>query len=304
MKSKETGIITEIERYAVKDGPGIRTVVFFKGCPLKCRWCANPETQRTVCQLMYWPVRCLGCKKCISICPEQALSFGVYGVEIDRSKCSLCGKCVDICNSRALTMAGENRSVNEIMNVILKDKVYYQTSGGGVTFSGGEAANQGEFLFELAKACKEHEITTCIETCGYAAWETYQKILPYIDGFFYDLKIIDEEKHKKLTGVSNRLILDNFCRLIRAGADVTVRIPVIPGINSTDENIQDTVIFLMENAPSCHISLLPYHRLGVAKYEKLGMKYNLGEILPPSDEEMKQLEQLFKEKGFYVTVGE
>ncbi|MBS7008811.1 glycyl-radical enzyme activating protein [Anaerostipes sp.] len=304
MKSKKTGIITEIERYAIKDGPGIRTVVFFKGCPLQCRWCANPETQKTACQLMYWKTRCLGCKKCIDTCPECALSFGAGGVEIDRDKCSLCGQCADVCNSQALTTAGENRSVDEIMEVILKDKIYYQTSGGGVTFSGGEAASQGDFLCELAKACKEHQISSCIETCGYAAWETYKKILPYIDCFFYDLKIMDEEEHKRFTGVSNRLILDNFCRLIEAGTEVTVRIPVIPGVNNTDENINNTISFLMKNAPDCQISLLPYHRLGVAKYEKLDQKYSLGEILPPSDEEIKVIEQRFKEKGFYVTVGE
>lgn len=304
MKRQKTGIITEIERYAVKDGPGIRTVVFFKGCPLRCKWCANPETQRTVYQLLYWQTRCLGCKKCIQVCPEHALSWGTYGVETDRMKCKTCGQCVDACNSQALTLAGEKKSVDEIMEVILKDKRYYQLSGGGVTFSGGEAAGQRDFLYELAKACKDHQIATCIETCGYAAWEAYQQMLPYMDSFFYDLKIINEEEHKKVTGVSNKVILDNFDRLVKAGANVTVRIPVIPGINDTDENIHNTITFLMEKAPDCHVSLLPYHRLGVAKYKKLDMEYDLEEILPPSDEKMKHIEEFFKEKGFHVTVGE
>lgn len=304
MNTHTQGIISEIERYAVKDGPGIRTVIFLKGCPLRCKWCSNPETQQTACQLMYWPNRCIGCKKCIRACPAQALSWGGSGIEINRSKCTSCSRCTDACNSQALTMAGECRTVSGIMEDILKDKPYYHTSGGGVTFSGGEAACQEDFLYALAKECRAQNISACIETCGYVRWEVYEKLLPYIDFFYYDLKIIDCETHRKFTGVSSRLILDNFCKLTASGANVIVRIPIIPGINNTDKNIHDTINFLLKHAPGCHVSLLPYHRLGVSKYEKLDMEYGLEELVPPSDEEMALLKELFERSGFYVTVGE
>lgn len=298
------GKISEIERYAVKDGPGIRTVVFFKGCPLSCKWCANPETQKSVCQLMYWQTRCIGCRKCIKTCPNKALSFGENGVVIDRTLCRSCGKCTDTCNSRALTMAGEGKTVDEIMVELRKDKLFYQTSGGGVTFSGGECTSQSRFLAALARACKKEDISTCIETSGYAPWEVFEELLTCIDYFYYDLKLIDEDQHKEYTGVSSRRIKENFIGLKKAGADVTVRIPCIPGINTTEKNIQDTIAFLEEHAPACHVSLLPYHRLGTGKYHKLDMEYTLSELLPPSEEDMQELKEEFEARGFYITIGE
>lgn len=304
MNTKKEGVISEIERYAIKDGPGIRTVVFLKGCPLTCRWCANPETQKSIHQLMYWPTRCIACRQCISECPNDALSWGNRGIEICRPGCTSCGACTQVCNSQALTMAGQRKTSDEIMQIILKDLPYYQTSGGGVTFSGGEAASQGEFLWELAKECKKHRISTCIETCGYVRWETFEKLLPYMDYFFFDLKIIDEIDHITYTGVSNRLILDNFSRLITAGANITVRIPVIPGINNTPKNVEQTIRFLLAQAPGCPVSLLPYHRLGASKYDKLDMEYTLEDLAPPSEQEMLRLKEQFVSHGFPVSIGE
>ncbi len=298
------GVISEIERYAIKDGPGIRTVVFIKGCPLRCRWCANPETQKNIHQLMYWPTRCIGCRQCIAACPNDALSRGKTGIEINRKLCRSCGICTDTCNSQALTIAGEGRTVEEIMEVIRKDKPYYNTSGGGVTFSGGECTSQPDFLVALAEACKAEGISTCIETCGYAPWDTFARLISCIDYFYYDLKLIDGENHRKWTGVSSQKILENFTKLIQAGADVTVRIPCIPGINTTEENIKDTIQFLLKTYPGCHVSLLPYHRLGASKYGKLDMDYSLDELVPPSAEEMERLKDRFVTNGFYVTIGE
>ena len=298
------GNISEIERYAIKDGPGIRTVVFFKGCPLKCKWCANPETQKISWQLMYWPTRCIGCRQCIKACPNQALTFTNTGGTINRKSCLACGQCVDTCNSKALTMAGERHTIAGILKEIRKDKAFYQTSGGGVTFSGGECTTQPEFLVALARACKKEGISTCIETCGHAPWEVFEKLLSCIDYFYYDLKLIDEKNHKKWTGVSSRLIKKNYIGLVEAGADVTVRIPCIPGVNITDKNIDDTIAFLLEHSPGCHVSLLPYHRLGASKYGKLDMDYSLEELVPPSEETMEELRKKFEDKGFYVTIGE
>lgn len=298
------GIISEIERYAVKDGPGIRTVVFFKGCPLKCIWCANPETQKSSHQLMYWNTRCIGCRKCIQTCPQKALSWDDTGIEINRSKCISCSLCTNICNSQALTMSGEQKSIEDVLDTIKRDKAFYHVSGGGVTFSGGEATCQKDFLIQLAQRCKAEGISTCIETCGYAQQEVYQELLSCIDYFFFDLKLMNEKAHKKYTGVSNKLILSNFCFLQNADADVTVRIPIIPGINNTKSNIHDSIHFLLEHSSGCHVSLLPYHRLGASKYSKLDMNYSLEELAPPSDAEMQSLKELFEKHGFYVTIGE
>lgn len=304
MKNSKKGIVSEIERYAVKDGPGIRTVVFLKGCPLRCLWCANPETQITTHQLMYWQTRCIGCKQCIKNCPNNALSWGKLGIEIDRDSCHSCNACVDTCNSAALKMAGQIMSVDEVVEIVMKDAPYYKFSGGGVTFSGGEATSQPFFLYETAKKLKEKGITTCIETCGYSKWENYEKILPYMDYFFFDLKTIDETDHKKLTGVSNKLILENYEKLAKATCNVTVRIPIIPSLNDTDKNIDLTIEFLKRVTPGCHVSLLPYHRLGTSKYDKLDMTYQLDNLIPPSNEAMQALKQRFKSQGFHITIGE
>lgn len=298
------GTISEIERYAIKDGPGIRTVVFLKGCPLRCLWCANPETQITNQQLMYWQTRCIGCKQCINTCPYNALSWSEIGIKIDREICASCGSCVTTCNSNALTMAGKSLTVDEVVEEVMKDAAYYQFSGGGVTFSGGEATTQATFLIEACKMLKGKGITTCIETCGYAKWEIYEKLIPYMDYFFYDLKTVDSDVHQKLTGVSSQLILDNYIKLVQAGVDITVRIPIIPSLNDTDANITNTLEFLEKVNPGCHVSLLPYHSLGVSKYDKLDMEYRLNEIESPSRNIIQNIKQRFEKHGFYITIGE
>ena len=304
MNTNVTGIVSEIERYAVNDGPGIRTVVFLKGCPLRCQWCANPETQVITPQVMYWQARCIGCKMCVDQCPHRALRWGETGIVVDRESCRACGRCTEICNSQALTMAGHKYSVKEVLEEVLKDKPFFDTSGGGVTFSGGEATSQRDFLLALAKSCKEAGLHTCIETCGYAKWEVFESILPYIDIFLFDIKAIDDDVHRKFTGVSNQLILENLSKLKAHGANVVVRIPTIPGVNNTRENFLGTVEFLKKQPSSSPVSLLPYHRLGASKYEKLDMDYDMADLEPPSNEEMQQYAELFTSNGFSTSIGE
>ncbi len=303
---EQKGIVNEIERYAINDGPGIRTVIFFKGCPMQCLWCSNPETQQLSPQLMYWKNRCISCKNCISVCPNNALTWNEsLGVVINRKLCQLCGECENNCYSNALTIAGKSMSVIDVMNVIRKDILFYKKSGGGVTFSGGETMMQVNFLFELAKACKTENIHTCIETAGYVPQSSFKKILPFIDLFLYDIKIINDVIHKKYTGVSNKLIHSNFEFLIDNAANIIVRIPIIPDVNDSIDNVNETIDFLKDKrAVNCAVSLLPYHSLGVSKYDKLDMEYSLKTTRPPSHEKMTFIASQFINHGFKVTIGE
>ncbi len=300
---EKEGIIFEIERYAVNDGPGIRTMVFLKGCPLRCMWCANPESHKRELQLMYWKTRCIGCMRCIKECPCHALSFSDGRIRIDRKLCKLCGRCTEVCNSMALTAVGRRMTVSQVMEQVRRDEAFYSVSGGGVTFSGGEAFAQSGFLIALLKASKQHGYHVCIETSGYAGWEAVKEAAKYADIFLYDFKCMDSVRHSDLTGVSNEGILDNYKRLAALGADIIARIPVIPGCNSGRENFSLIADFLEENNPGCRVDLLPYHALGASKYERLGISYGLPEIKPPSPEFMEEAKRYFSGRGFEVTVG-
>ncbi|RKL61602.1 glycyl-radical enzyme activating protein [Thermoanaerobacteraceae bacterium SP2] len=303
LESGKTGMVFEIERYAIHDGPGIRTLVFLKGCPLRCLWCANPESQIIEPQLVYWKKKCLGCKNCIKACPEQALTMTPEGINIDHEKCNVCGKCASACNAEALVLIGRIMSVQEVFAEILKDEHFYRKSGGGVTFSGGEPLHQIDFLVELAKLCKNNYIHTCIETSGFVPWENMKRAVPYIDLFLYDFKTMNHIKHKEFTGVSNEIILDNFKHLVELKKNVVVRIPVIPGLNDDEENYLKLIEFLNGFVPGNRIDLLPYHRLGVSKYNSLNKDYKLRELEPPPKEKMEAIRRLLIHSGFEVTIG-
>ena len=296
------GTVFEIERFAINDGPGIRTLIFLVGCPLKCIWCSNPESQKPDRKLMVWKNRCLGCKHCISQCETGALSWD-NGIRLDRSKCNLCGKCTEVCNSNALTMVGALMSVAEVFAQVDKDATFYQSSGGGVTFSGGEAFAQPKFLLGLAKAAKARGYHTCVETTGYVAWDVLRDIMPYIDLFLYDFKQMDNQAHQKITGVSNELILSNYKRLVEYGKKTVARVPVIPDMTDSEENYQLLAEFLKKHNPCSRIDLLPYHRLGTSKYERLGTAYSLKNLLPPSAEKMEEIKAFFEGNGFNVLIG-
>ena len=299
----KSGVIFDIERYAIHDGPGIRTLVFFKGCPLRCKWCANPESLHVKPELVYWKNKCIRCGMCIKKCDYGALSSRNDVIIIDKDKCCLCNKCTIVCNAEALKIIGKEMTPYEVVQEVLKDEMFYNDSGGGVTFSGGEAFVQYEFLFELAKLCKQNQIHTCIETCGFVPWEHMKEVSSYIDLFLYDFKLMDSKKHKEYTGVANELILENFKKLVKLRKSIVARVPVIPGINDYKENFENMIVFLNEYAPGIRVDLLPYHRLGMEKYDRLNKDYELKNIVPPTKDKMLEIKEMFLSNGFEVSIG-
>ena len=299
----KSGVVFEIERYAIHDGPGIRTVVFLKGCPLSCLWCANPESQIIEPELVYWKNKCLGCGHCIKSCPQNALSLTSDGICIDRDRCEACGSCTPACNAEALVLIGRKMKAAEILKEVLKDELFYRDSGGGVTFSGGEPFFQADFLKEAACLCKENDVHTCVETSGFVLWSEMRKVLPYIDLFLYDFKMMNPRKHEELTGVPNTMILDNFKRLVEYGKSIVVRVPVITGLNDQMENFSEMVEFLKAYVPGNRVDLLPYHRLGVSKYNRLNRDYALEELFPPPKDKIEAIRSLLTASGFDVKIG-
>lgn len=295
-KTIQKGFVFDVKKCSVDDGPGIRTTVFLKGCPLRCWWCHNPESQSSKPELMYKLKRCIACGECIKNCPRGAISKIGQHVSIDRKLCSLCGKCARACPSEALVVVGRTVKADEILQEIDKDTLFYDESGGGVTFSGGEPLMQPTFLEALLKGCKKRNIRTALDTCGYASRETMERVEDKVDLFLYDIKTMDDRTHKKYTGVSNKLIIRNFKRLAEDGNSISVRFPVIPGINDNAKNVRKTAEFALSQGVK-QVSLLPYHRAGIEKYRSLDRTYKLENLQSPSDRKL----QLIKEK--LITLG-
>ena len=271
-------IIFDVQRNSFVDGPGIRTTVFFKGCNLKCAWCHNPESQSAKPQMMFYKDKCTGCGKCKSVCP--------YHLE----QCELCGKCTLYCPVDARKVCGKEHTVDEVLKEVLKDQAFYETSGGGVTFSGGECMLQIDFLAEILKKCKENGIHTAVDTAGHIPFESFEKILPYTDLFLYDIKIFDSQKHKQYVGVSNELILENLKKLFERKAKLWIRIPIIPDVNDSIEEIQKIKDFLKTIGTAEKIELLPYHAMGENKYRAIGKEPQI--FKTPDAENMKRLKEI------------
>jgi pyruvate formate lyase activating enzyme len=286
MVSTEEGLIFNIQRFSTEDGPGIRTTVFFKQCPLKCLWCHNPESISRQKQLEWFKHKCIGCYTCIDICEYKALLFTESGLKIDRDLCISCGKCSDECPSTALHMWGEFWNINDLFHEIQKDKVYYIQSKGGITVSGGEPTIQSEFILDFLKMCKEKDIHTTLDTCGYAPENTYRKILTYIDLILFDIKEIDSEKHKQFTSMPNDLILSNAIWIAKFIKDnnkkIWIRTPLIPKYTATEENIKGIGRFIV-NELHCipeRWDLLSFNQLCADKYSRLDIDWILkGESL-------------------------
>ncbi len=299
----KNGVIFDIRKYAIHDGPGIRTTVFFKGCPLRCWWCHNPEGQNIEPELVYRESRCIGCGECSRSCKREAISLAAQSISVNRDNCVLCGNCCRVCPSDALSIAGKQMSVNEILEEIEKDRTFYEESGGGVTFSGGEPLLQPDFLNALLNECKERAIHTTVDTCGFAQYEIIDRMRDKVGLFLYDIKTMDSRKHRKYTGASNERILRNLKKLAKDGSSIVVSFPIIPGINDDDKNVMKTAEFISSLPNILQVNLLPYHRAGIEKYKNLGKPYKLTKIQPPSNQSVKSVKEKMEAFGLRVGVG-
>lgn len=295
--------ITNIQKFSIHDGDGIRTTVFFKGCPLKCEWCHNPETQRYNKEVQFDREKCAGCETCAKICPSHAIVMEEGRPVLNKDVCTLCGKCENFCPEGVREIVGHEYTVKELVKELLKDQMFYEESGGGVTLSGGEVMTMDtDFIVAIAKELKRQDVSLTIDTCGYANYEKFQAILPYVNTFLYDLKIMDPELHEKYVGVDNKLILDNLIRLSADGARIYIRIPVIKEVNGNEENMKETIAFLKEHdIHPAQVNLLPYHDTGSGKYRKLDMEYKGTDLHAPDKEELETFVQLFINAGFQNT---
>jgi pyruvate formate lyase activating enzyme len=322
------GIIFHIQKYSIHDGPGIRTTVFLKGCPLRCQWCHNPEGISNEPELVTIGSRCIGCGMCILVCPNGAVALSAPAVDsenqevtrtpalevslgatrsrpvavTDRGKCTVCGKCADLCPTQARKIVGMCVTSDWVMEQVLKDRVFYEQSGGGVTFSGGEPLMQPEFLLDLLKRCKAEGISTAVDTSGCVPWDSLEKIMPFTDLFLYDVKLTDPSRHSEYTGASNQLILENLSRLAKRRPSIIARIPMIPGINDHEDNIIATGRFLA-GLGIMQASILPYHDIGSDKYARLGKTYALGDTAQPSDEAVSKVKGILEGFGLAVNIG-
>lgn len=316
MARELTGKVYDIQGFSIQDGPGIRTTVFFKGCPLSCPWCHSPESQSFAPQLSWLAVRCLGidaCGRCLPVCPRGALSPGepvrratgeeVRLVRIDRSSCDACGECTRACYPKALEICGTDYTLAELLARVLRDRPFYENSGGGVTVSGGEPLCQPEFVLRFLEKLKEAGIHTALDTTGHVPADVLERALAHTDLFLYDLKQMDAQIHRAATGVSNERILDNARLIAARGGKLQVRIPVIPDFNDSDAAIRAIGVFCLSLGAAVEmVQLLPYHNLGVVKYQRIENRGKVLEATPPSEARMRELLSLLEDLGLRATL--
>ena len=297
------GVIFDIKRFAVHDGPGIRTTVFFKGCPLHCLWCHNPEGIAKGPELMVRSSRCARCYSCVEACPRGAIARNSGPIAVDQAKCDLCGDCVQVCMYEALEMAGRVVSVKDVVQEIERDRIFFEQSGGGVTLSGGEPAGQPEFCQGILAEMNKRSINAALDTAGLARWDVLWKCASRADLVLYDLKLMDEKKHKKYTGLSNTLVLENLKKLAAAKKDIVARIPLMSGVNDDEANLNATIDFLRRLETVKKVSLLRYHQGGREKSKNLGQESSFRIYEPPSEKRTEEIRRKFTNAGFQVKIG-
>jgi pyruvate formate lyase activating enzyme len=297
-------LIFDIKRYAINDGPGIRVVVFFKGCNLHCAWCHNPESISHQPEKMYAPAKCIKCGSCVDACPEHAITLTPDGIITDPDLCNMCGKCAEVCPTKAIEMSGKVMPVAEIMDSIEKERIFFDQSGGGVTFSGGEPLVHTKMLIELLDECGKRGIHRAVDTAGNVSTETILEVAKRADLFLYDLKMMDSKQHKKWMGSGNEKILHNLKAIAVAGAHIIIRIPLVGGVNDTDENIELSAKFISELAgDKKEVHLLPYHAIAQNKYIKLGKPGDFETLHEPGKETLARAIATFEEYGIKAGVG-
>ena len=303
----ETPYIFNIQKFSTHDGDGVRTTIFFKGCPLRCMWCHNPESQHYYKELIFHQHKCTACGRCVAKCKQGANSIVDGKIVFDRSKCTACGVCTDWCITEARELAGKEYTVDALVKEAMKDKIFYEQSGGGVTLSGGEvmASQHMDYVEEVCRKLHENGVSVFIDTSGYTDYKNLKRILPYVDVFLYDIKVMDPKDHKKFIGVDNSLILENLKKLSDEGAGLYIRLPIIQQVNATDEHIESVMHFLKENnIHARQVNLLPYHDIGKGKYASLDMEYHDDEMSVPVSELMEHFKSMFEEQGFNkVNIG-
>lgn len=300
----QTPLIFDIKRYAINDGPGIRIVIFLKGCNLNCAWCHNPESISTETERMYAPAKCIRCGTCVEACPEKAITLTSDGIITNADLCNMTGRCAEVCPTKAIEMSGYSMSIDHIMNEIEKERVFFDQSGGGVTFSGGEPMLHHEFLIQLLDECGRRKIHRAIDTAGLVNTEILLEVAKRTDLFLYDLKMMDSEKHRKWVGVPNEKILENLKMLAATGANITIRIPLIGGINDDAENMEATAKLIVElSGEKKEVNLLPYHKIAPTKYQKLGRPEEFQLLEEPTKEAQMQAIAIFQEYGIRANIG-
>ncbi len=318
MENKEiTGKFYDIQGFSVHDGPGIRLTLFLKGCPLRCPWCHSPESQEFFTELNWMEIKCVGiekCGMCLNVYPHDAIKPGKIKtapldgseyqvVTCDRTKCDNCGKCAEVCHSKAFYMCGTDYTVDEVMERVHRDVPFFKRSGGGVTISGGECLCQPEFTLEILKRCKSEGIHTAVDTTGFVPWSHIEPILPYTDLFLYDIKNMDSELHKRVIGVPNELILENARKIAAAGGKFQIRIPMIPLFNDSKKAFREAGQFICELGDSVEVvQILPYHKLGTVKWERLQRTGPILEAEPPADEVVEARKKILEEMGLKVII--
>ncbi|MBQ8929830.1 MAG: glycyl-radical enzyme activating protein [Oscillospiraceae bacterium] len=316
-KKELTGKFYDMQGFSVHDGPGIRLTLFMKGCPLHCLWCHSPESQAFPTELNWMEIKCVGiekCGNCLNVCPHDCIKPGkkkldlqsnqeITLVDTDRTNCDNCGKCAEVCTAKALYMCGTDYTLEEVMQRVRRDVPFFKRSGGGVTVSGGECLCQHEFLLEILKQCKAEGIHTAVDTTGFAPWSSIEPVLPYTDLFLYDLKNMDSRLHKLATGVPNELILENAQKIAKAGGKFQIRIPMIPLFNDSQESFEQFGKFILTLGDAVEVvQLLPYHKMGTVKWERLQRHNKVFESVPPKDELVQARKAYLESLGLNVMI--